>query len=290
MWLGYGNNQVLIVFRDLRKNMVNLQTLRQQTALIFEEVNTPIEIAINLAILALSILSLTIFVVQTYDIPEQWRSWFNELDTLILICFTLEYFLRLWSAPSRLKFIVDFYSLIDLISIVPLFLVGLDVRFFRILRWFRLLKIVRLANNDLFAVKFKIKDQVIFIRIYLILFSTIFIYSGLIYQIEHPQSPEVFGNFFDALYYCIVTMTTVGFGDITPLSGMGRTLTIIMIITGIILIPWQVGDLVKQLLKVTNQVNILCNQCGLVVHDTDANYCKVCGAKLWKIDPSQPRP
>ncbi|MFM7383375.1 MAG: hypothetical protein ACKO1W_10060 [Microcystaceae cyanobacterium] len=54
--------------------MATLQTLRQQTALIFEEVNTPIEIAINFAILALSILSLTIFVVQTYDIPEQWRS------------------------------------------------------------------------------------------------------------------------------------------------------------------------------------------------------------------------
>ncbi|MEB3247897.1 MAG: ion transporter [Merismopediaceae bacterium] len=269
--------------------MANRQTLRQQTALIFEKVNTPIEIAINFAILALSILSLTIFVVQTYDIPEQWRSLLNELDTFILICFTFEYLLRLWSAPSRLKFIVDFYSLIDLISVLPLFLIGFDVRFFRILRWFRLLKIIRLANNDLFAVKFKIKDQVIFIRIYLILFSTIFIYSGLIYQIEHPQAPEIFGNFFDALYYCVVTMTTVGFGDITPLSDTGRMLTIIMIITGIILIPWQVGDLVKQLLKVTNQVNTLCDQCGLVVHDSDANYCKSCGAKLRKIDPTQPQ-
>ena len=125
----------------------------------FEEVNTPIGFGINLAILALSILSLAIFVIQTYSISPQFREILNYLDQFVLILFAIEYGLRFWSAKSRLKFVVDFFSLIDLISIIPLFLWGINVRFFRIFRWFRLLKLIRLSNSDLFAVKFKVKDH-----------------------------------------------------------------------------------------------------------------------------------
>lgn len=253
---------------------------REKVAGYFEEVNTPIGFGINLAILALSILSLVIFVIQTYTISSKFREILNYLDQFILILFTIEYSLRFWSAKSRLKFVFDFFSIIDLISVIPLFLWGINVRFFRIFRWFRLLKLIRLANSDLFAVKFKVKDQIIFIRIYLVLFSTLFIYSGLIYQVENPNNPELFDNFFDALYYCVVTMTTVGFGDILPFSTTGRLITIFMILTGIVLIPWQVGDLVKQLLKTTNNSSKGCPDCGLAIHDLDAVYCKACGGKL----------
>lgn len=258
----------------------SLPTLREKVAQSFENVNTSVGVAINLAILALTILSLVIFVIQTYPISPTARSILNDLDFAVLILFTIEYILRFWSARSRVKFFFDFFAIIDLISILPLFLGGIDVRFFRIFRWFRLLKLIRLTNSDLFAFKFKVKDQVIFIRIYLVLFSTVFIYSGLIYQIEHPNNPELFDNFFDALYYSIVTMTTVGFGDITALTEAGRLLTVLMIITGITLIPWQIGDLVKQLLKTTNDSSKVCLECGLTSHDLDAVYCKACGVKL----------
>ncbi len=264
----------------------SLPTLREKVAQSFEEVNTTVGVAINLTILTLTILSLVIFVVQTYPISPTARSILNELDFAVLILFTIEYILRFWSARSRLKFLFDFFSIIDLISILPLFLGGIDVRFFRILRWFRLLKLIRLTSSDLFAFKFKVKDQVIFIRIYLVLFSTVFIYSGLIYQVEHPNNPDLFDNFFDALYYSIVTMTTVGFGDITALTEAGRLLTVLMIITGITLIPWQIGDLVKQLLKTTNNSSKICIECGLSSHDSDAVYCKACGEKLKLLSSS----
>jgi voltage-gated potassium channel len=219
-------------------------------------------------------------VIQTYPISPNLRDLLNDLDTIILILFTIEYSLRLWAAKSRWKFFFDFFSIIDLISIIPLFLGWFDIRFLRIFRWFRLLKLIRLANSDLFAVKLKFKDQIIFVRIYLVLFSTVFIYSGLIYQLEHPHNPDLFRNFFDALYYSIVTMTTVGFGDIIPLSESGRLLTVMMILTGIILIPWQIGDLVKQLLKASSTTSLFCSGCGLLTHDADANFCKICGLKL----------
>ena len=254
--------------------------LRDKIASYLEEIDTPTSIGINLAILGLTVFSLIIFVIQTYPISPNLRDLLNDLDTIILILFTIEYSLRLWAAKSRWKFFFDFFSIIDLISIIPLFLGWFDIRFLRIFRWFRLLKLIRLANSDLFAVKLKFKDQIIFVRIYLVLFSTVFIYSGLIYQLEHPHNPDLFRNFFDALYYSIVTMTTVGFGDIIPLSESGRLLTVMMILTGIILIPWQIGDLVKQLLKASNTTSLFCSGCGLFTHDADAHFCKICGLKL----------
>lgn len=78
-------------------------------------------------------------------------------------------------------------------------------------------------------------------------------------------------------------MTTVGFGDVTPISETGRLLTVLMIITGVALIPWQIGDLIKQFLKTANQLSILCPQCSHALHDTDAKFCKVCGTQLPKL-------
>jgi len=78
-------------------------------------------------------------------------------------------------------------------------------------------------------------------------------------------------------------MTTVGFGDVTPVSEGGRLITVLMILTGIALIPWQLGDLIKQLVKTANQIQTLCPTCNLSFHDADAQFCKLCGTKLEKV-------
>jgi voltage-gated potassium channel len=115
------------------------------------------------------------------------------------------------------------------------------------------------------------------------LFTIVFVYSGLIYQVEHRVNAEDFGTFLDAFYFSVVTMTTVGFGDVTPTSEAGRLMTVLMILTGIALIPWQLGDLIKQLLKTANQVEKACSGCSLPFHDADAQFCKICGSKLNKV-------
>jgi voltage-gated potassium channel len=124
------------------------------------------------------------------------------------------------------------------------------------------------------------EDGVIFARILFTLLAIIFVYSGLIYQVEHPANPESFGTFLDAVYFSVVTMTTVGFGDVTPISESGRFLTILMILTGIALIPWQLGDLIKQLVKSANHGEAVCKGCGWSVHDANARFCKMCGSQL----------
>jgi voltage-gated potassium channel len=245
-----------------------------------EDVETPIGITINLSILFLILLSLAIFVTDTYAIPRSLQIWLDYMDLAILIVFTIEYLIRFWCADSKIKFVFNIFSIFDVIAIVPLLVGIMDVRFIRIFRWFRLLRLIRFINFNISFFNLKTEDSVILARIILTIFSIIFVYSGFIYQAEHPVNPTIFRNFFDALYFSIVTMTTVGFGDVTPQSEGGRFLTVLMILTGVLLIPWQVGELVKQLLKTTNQVQKTCSGCGLAIHDFDANFCKICGTKL----------
>ncbi|PSB08884.1 Ion transporter, partial [filamentous cyanobacterium Phorm 46] len=164
--------------------------------------------------------------------------------------------------------------------VIPFLLGFVNVSFIRIFRWFRILRLIRFLElkNSIFLISSE--DGVIFSRILFTLLAIIFVYSGLIYQVEHPANPEGFGTFLDAVYFSVVTMTTVGFGDVTPISETGRFLTILMILTGIALIPWQLGDLIKQLVKTANQVETVYTGCGLSVHDANAKFCKKCGNKL----------
>lgn len=253
--------------------------LRKQTAFYLTDLETPVGKAINLTITGLVLLSSGIFVAETYTIPNAVRFQLNIVDTVILIIFAVEYILRLWSTDNKIKYIFSFYSIIDLMAILPFFLGTVDIRFIRLLRWFRILRLIRFIDKKTFG-NINTEDGVIFARILFTLFAIIFVYSGLIYQVEHPVNPKVFRTFLDAFYFSIVTMTTVGFGDVTPISELGRLLTVSMILTGIALIPWQVGDLIKRLVKTVNQVETVCPGCGLAFHDADAQFCKSCGTKL----------
>jgi voltage-gated potassium channel len=252
---------------------------REQTDFYLKDLETAGGKVVSLTIAGLVLLSSGIFVLETYSIPEVLRIYLQILDKIIVLIFTIEYGLRLWSAENKLKYLFSFYSIIDLMAILPLLFGATDISFIRLLRWFRILRLLRFIDRKyLFGVN--TEDGSIFVRILFTLFAIIFVYSGLIYQVEHPVNPEVFTTFLDAFYFSIVTMTTVGFGDVTPISELGRFLTVLMILTGIALIPWQVGDLIKRLVKTANQVETICLGCGLAFHDIDAEFCKRCGRKL----------
>lgn len=254
--------------------------LRHKISFYFEDIETPTGRVINLIITCLVLLSSAIFVIETYPLNEIIRVLLIRLDYVILLIFALEYLLRFWCAENKLKYFLSLYSAIDLLAILP-FLVGwIDISYIRIFRWFRILRLVRFIEGKTFTNRISGEDSVIYARILFTLFAIIFVYSGLIYQVEHPVNAKDFNTFLDAVYFSVVTMTTVGFGDVTPISEPGRLLTVLMIFTGIALIPWQVGDLIKQLVKTSNKLETLCLNCGLAFHDKDANFCKNCGTKL----------
>jgi voltage-gated potassium channel len=262
------------------------QGLKQTLRFYLEDIETPIGKAVNLVITGLVLASTAIFVAETYAIPANVRAQLDLFNQAILLIFIVEYGLRLWSAENRFKHFFSLYSLIDLMAIVPfLFTTAVDIRFIRIFRWFRILRLLRyIEGNTIFGYVSR-EDSAIFARILFTLFTIIFVYSGLIYQVEHTINPDKFATFLDAVYFSVVTMATVGYGDITPLTQVGRLLTVLMILTGIALIPWQIGELIKQLVKTSNQgeVETLCSNCGLTSHDADARFCKICGKPLAKV-------
>ncbi len=253
---------------------------RKEILFYLEDIETPVGRTINLMITALILVSSVIFVVETYPISRSFQAQLNIINDIILICFVVEYLVRFICAEEKVKFVFTLFSLIDLLAILPFFLGFVNVSFLRVFRWFRILRIIRLFEFEISIFRISSEDGVIFTRILFNLFTIIFVYSGLIYQVEHPVNGENFKTFLDAVYFSVVTMTTVGFGDVTPISDMGRLLTVLMILSGIAIIPWQLGDLIKQLIKTANQVKIVCNNCSLSVHDRDAKFCKNCGGKL----------
>lgn len=255
-------------------------SLRRTIAFYLEDTKTKIGLCFDLGILGLILLSSAIFVIQTYSIYSSLQDILTTIDILILIVFTIEYALRFWSAENPRKFFFSFFGFIDLISILPLLLGWMDIRFLRVFRWFRILRIVRFWRIEKRLLGLQAEDSIVFVRIFLTLFTIIFVYAGLIYQVEHQVNGDRLQNFFDAFYFVVVTMTTVGYGDVTPLSQAGRVMTLLMIFTGVLFIPWQLSELIGQVVKTSSLVEQKCTECNLPRHDPDALFCKQCGTKL----------
>jgi len=241
-----------------------------------EQAETSLGMGVNVAIALLILLSAAIFVLQTYPLPPTWAKTLQLLDGAVLALFTVEYIARLWVAEQPIKYFFSLYALVDLIAIAPVLFGLFDIRYLRLVRWFRILKLARFLATDAWLGA----EGVIIARIVFTLFSIVFIYSGAIYQVEHPADPTVFATFLDAVYFAVVTMTTVGYGDVTPVSETGRTLTVLMILTGIALIPTQIGSLFQSINRIQDKVSIVCSNCGLDKHEADAKYCRRCGTGL----------
>ncbi|MCE2887876.1 MAG: ion transporter [Pseudanabaena sp.] len=262
------------------------QKISQKINFYLDDLATPVGKLINIAIAILVLASAISFVAQTYEISDVTRHRLNLLDDIILGVFVFEYFLRLICAEEKLKHLFSLYAIIDLVAILPFFLGAIDVTFIRLLRWFRILRLIRLVESrTLFA--HKTEDIAILFRILFTLLAIVFVFSGLVYQIEHPSNPK-FHTFLDAFYFSIFTMTTVGYSDVMPKSDTGKLTTVIMVLTGIALIPVQLGELFKRLVQTANQSDrendvmkeSICSGCELSLHDMDAEFCKVCGTKL----------
>ena len=255
-------------------NLVTTLKLRIRAEL--EEAETGLGLAVNIAIATLILISAGLFIAETYPLPTKVSQGLAMLDWLILILFLVEYGVRLWAAEHPLRYIISPYAIVDLVAILPVLIGFFDTRLLRLIRWLRILKLARFLEEE----RWLGREGLIIARIIFTLVSIVFIYSGAIFQVEHPVNPKIFGTFLDAMYFAVVTMTTVGYGDVTPVSDAGRTLTVMMILTGIALIPTQIGRLIQNISRMQTVSTLRCDHCGLSEHENDAIYCRRCGTRL----------
>lgn len=225
--------------------------------------------------------------VKSYD--SQYHTFFNISEWVVTILFTIEYILRIICVQQPKKYIFSFYGIVDLLSTLPKYLSFfiLDTQFLavfralRLLRVFRILKLIRFvgeANNLTRALKQS--RSKIFIFIFFVLIISI-ILGTIMYLVEGPENG--FKSIPQSIYWCIVTLTTVGFGDITPQTPLGQMLaTLIMIIGyGIIAVPTGIISAEyasTKNIKPNNQE--ACRNCGADIINSDAAYCRKCGSKL----------
>lgn len=249
----------------------------------------PLERRFDVSLMIVILLSIIITIADSEAfLHERYAKLFLLAEWVFTIVFTVEYLLRIWVVKRPWNYIRSFFGVIDLLSILPtylsLFLAGaqylLVIRVFRILRVFRVLKLIRYMDEAgtlleaLIAAKRKI---LVFVAAVM---TIVVIFGALMYLIEGPE--HGFHSIPEGMYWAIVTMATVGFGDISPETGLGRLLTSVLILIGYAIIAVPTGIYTAELHKTMKgqQVHLTCSRCGLGEHDQDANFCHRCGERL----------
>ncbi len=268
------------------------KTLRQTLQYYLMDSSTLLGKLIDVFILLLNIILCVIFVAETHPISEFFKSFLWNLEVITVFILIIEYFLRLYSSPFRLKQVFSFYSIIDLITIlptvimffIPVYSVNLKLmkmlRIIRILRVFRIIRFLRFMSDPNFFFGTITVYLLKLFRLMFTIFIIFFISSGLFFYAESGTNPQI-QTFGDAFYFSVITLTTVGFGDIVPVSQSGRWTVILIVISGIVLIPWQASQIIKEWFNVSKK-HVTCTNCGLKFHETDASHCKSCGNIIYQ--------
>jgi len=223
------------------------------------EVNDNIESKIfDISIQILIILSIITFSIETIpNLSQNTIDILNTFEKFTIIIFTFEYIVRIYTADKKLKYIFSFYRIIDFLAIIPFYLTYfLDLRTikaFRLFRLFRLLKLVRYNRTlDKFqkAIINAREEFIIFFILTLIIF---YLASVGIYYFENEAQPKNFASIFDAMWWAVATLTTVGYGDIYPITIGGKIFTTIMLLIGLGIVGIPAGIVASALTEVNKE-------------------------------------
>jgi len=286
--------------RKWPKSRVDL--FRQKVYIIIYGVNTPAGKAFDIGLLVAILLSVFTIMLETVEgVDYIYHRELVILEWIFTAVFTLEYALRIFVSKKPLKYIFSFYGLIDLLSILPMFL-SVFIKGSHILSSFRILRLLRLfrvfglmefmRESSRLKVAILASRAKIMVFLYTVLIIAVLI-GTLMYYIEGPENG--FTNIPKSVFYTIVTLTTVGYGDMVPTTTLGQLLSMLLMIIGygIIAVPTgivgveiarEVGKSMKENYKTDpehRKLNgIVCAHCNKEGHWDDAEYCYNCGHTL----------
>lgn len=271
-----------------------LDVLRHRIYIIVHGTNTVAGRMFDMILLGLILLSVFLVMMETVqDFNQKYHDYLVFFEWIITIFFTIEYILRVICINKPSKYIFSFYGIIDLIAVLPMYLAvfisGASV--FTIVRAFRLLRLFKILNHPKFSGQsVQLKKAVlaskgkIIVFIYFVLISTVII-GSVMYVVEGKAGG--FTSIPISIYWTIVTLTTVGYGDISPITPLGQFIASFVMILGygIIAVPTGIvtAEIAKNAKKTGSNLKNPCENCGIVYHRINAKFCDHCGSHLEKI-------
>lgn len=255
------------------------------------EADTPEGKLFDIVLLVCIFASVLIVILETVpSVNEAYGGLFYALEWLFTIIFTIEYGLRIYSVYNPRKYIFSFYGLVDIVSIIPtylsIFFAGsqqlLVIRALRLMRIFRIFKLGNFlahARSIMIAMQRSLPKIAVFLSFVIVL---VIIIGSIMHLIEADVNPS-FDSIPRSIYWAIVTLTTVGYGDITPVTTLGQFLSAIVMLLGYAIIAVPTGIVSSEIIRSDSDFvksTQSCQYCGNEDHDEDAKFCKICGENL----------
>ncbi|MFZ5430150.1 MAG: ion transporter [Bacteroidota bacterium] len=242
----------------------------------------------DVALIFLILFSIALVMLDSIQgISGKYHQLLRIAEWIVTLTFTIEYILRIYIVQKPWRYITSFYGIVDLLAIIPtymgLFVVGgqslIVIRAIRLLRVFRILKLTRYTRAGRFLVMAMIRSrEKIFIFLFFVL-TLVIIFGTIMYIVEGPE--HGFTSIPTSIYWAIVTLTTVGYGDISPSTGLGQFLASLIMIIGYAIIAVPTGIVTSEMLSARIHANTqVCSNCLHDRHDDDALFCKKCGHPL----------
>ena len=271
------------------ENNESLSSARQRLHEIIFEADTAAGKLFDVCLILCIVISVILVMLDSVSsIRASWGKALYISEWFFTILFTIEYFLRLFSVGRPIKYATSFFGVIDLLAILPTYfsviLPGsqylLVIRILRVLRIFRVFKLVQyLSEANLLIQALRASRRKITVFIFTVL-TLVIIFGSLMYLIEDASNG--FTSIPRSIYWAIVTLTTVGYGDISPKTGIGQAIAAVIMIIGYAIIAVPTGIVTVELSHAFKKKfsTTACPQCSLEGHDSDATHCKYCGARL----------
>ena len=272
-------------------------TLRDRLRIIIFEADTAAGRRFDVALIALILLSvLTVMLDSVPQIHAEYGQWLYVAEWTFTLLFTVEYLTRLWCIEHSWNYAKSFYGLVDLLSVLPTYIslclpgaqFFLAIRILRVLRVFRVLRMVHYVGEaELIAQALAASRRKIIVFIASVL-ALMVIFGSLMYLVEGGSNPA-FASIPHSIYWAVTTMTTVGYGDITPTTPLGQSLASLIMIMGYGIIAVPTGIVTLELNEANRrQANTrTCADCAAEGHAREASYCWRCGAALYRRSRDQ---
>jgi voltage-gated potassium channel len=265
--------------------------LRKKIFTIIFGTDTPAGKVFDVILLSMIMLSVSAVILESVaSLRSLHHRFFMNTEWFFTIVFTLEYLLRIYSSPRPFKYMTSFFGIIDLLAILPTYMglifdqatFLLTIRALRLLRIFRIFKLGRYVKEAAILFKALQTSTYKIVVFFGTVLTLVLILGSLFYLIEGEENG--FTSIPQSIYWAIVTVTTVGYGDIAPVTVLGKILASIAMLTGYSIIAVPTGIFAIELRKAAREdkvrSSLRCEGCGHEDHDQDASYCKICGFKL----------